>query len=66
MQDYNARTYVAYTISEALNTTVDATQVLAVSAMEAVGVSAAMYKFQAIPGNPQVPFLAAFQHICKA
>lgn len=56
MQDYSARVYVAYTLSQALNRTLEPSEVLAVSAMEAVGVSAAMYKFNAIPGSPKVCF----------
>jgi len=36
---------------------ISAEEVIAVSAMEAVGVSAAMTKFMAIPGNPKVPIL---------
>lgn len=58
LQDYNARTYVAYTLSQALNTTLTAEEVLAVSAMEAVGVALAMQKFSAIPGNPKVRYVA--------
>jgi hypothetical protein len=57
VQDYNARQYVAYTLTTALSKPIYADEVIAVSAMEAVGVSAAMTKFHAIPGNPKVPFL---------
>lgn len=54
--DYNARQYVAYTLTTALSKPIYADEVIAVSAMEAVGVSAAMTKFHAIPGNPKVPY----------
>ena len=54
LQDYNARQYVAYTISNALGTDVDATDVLAVSAMEAVGVSLAFERYRATAGAIKV------------
>ena len=54
MQDYNARQIIAYTLSQGLGQDIAADDVIAVSAMEAVGVAAAMERFQAIPGNPKV------------
>lgn len=63
MQDYNARQYVAYTLSTALSQNIAAEDVIAVSAMEAVGVSAAMTKYMAIPGNPKVP-ISTFLLLC--
>ena len=54
MQDYNARQIIAYTLSQGLGQDIAADDVIAVSAMEAVGVAAAMARFQAIPGNPKV------------
>lgn len=54
--DFNARTYVAYTLSTALGKDITPYDVIAVSAMEAVGVAAAMAKYSAIPGNPKIPY----------
>ena len=54
LQDYNARQMIAYTLSQGLGQNIKADNVIAVSAMEAVGVAAAMERFQAISGNPKV------------
>lgn len=54
MQDYNARQIIAYTLAQGLGQDISADDVIAVSAMEAVGVAAAMERFEAIDGNPKV------------
>ena len=54
MQDYNARQIIAYTLAQGLGQDISAEDVIAVSAMEAVGVAAAMERFEAIDGSPKV------------
>lgn len=54
--DYNARQIIAYTLSQGLGQDIEASDVIAVSAMEAVGVAAAMARFTAISGNPKIPY----------
>ncbi|KAK9811758.1 hypothetical protein WJX72_009569 [[Myrmecia] bisecta] len=51
-----ARNYSALTINQALNTSLTASDVIAVAAMEAIGLAEAMTKFQRVGGSTQIPF----------